>query len=209
MSAFLIISLVGWLSVVGLALLRSQKYAIFRGITLGLQVLFAATLGSVDFTSGQQTAPDALFAIDGVAGAGTKILEGAAYDPERVAVVVGSALGGQDNLEAEQARMAKRRSLAISPFVIPGLIINQGAGQVAQHLGLHRLPGFHLGRSIDPEQLRVGSREPKDEGLAVDIDPVVAVGDPRLDRDDGRCSAGPHRRERGLEPRVIRHRGEP
>ena len=44
MSAFLIISLVGWLSVVGLALLRSQRYAIFRGVTLGLQVLFAATL---------------------------------------------------------------------------------------------------------------------------------------------------------------------
>lgn len=44
MSAFLLISLVGWLSVVGLALLRSRAYATFRGITLGLQVLFAATL---------------------------------------------------------------------------------------------------------------------------------------------------------------------
>jgi predicted MPP superfamily phosphohydrolase len=44
MSAFLVISLVGWLSVVGLALLRSRQYAVFRGVTLGLQVLFAATL---------------------------------------------------------------------------------------------------------------------------------------------------------------------
>ena len=70
-------------------------------------------------------------------------------------------------------------------------------------------PGLDLGRSIDPEQLGVGSREPKDERLAVDLDPVVAVGDPGLDRNDGRCPAGPHRRERGLEPRVIRHRGEP
>jgi uncharacterized protein len=43
-SAFLLVSLVGWLSVVGLALLRSRAYATFRGITLGLQVLFAATL---------------------------------------------------------------------------------------------------------------------------------------------------------------------
>jgi predicted MPP superfamily phosphohydrolase len=44
MSAFLLISLVGWAAVVGLALLRSRAYAMFRGVTLGLQVLFAATL---------------------------------------------------------------------------------------------------------------------------------------------------------------------
>jgi predicted MPP superfamily phosphohydrolase len=44
MSAFLLISLVGWVSVVALALLRSRAYAMFRGITLGLQVLFATAL---------------------------------------------------------------------------------------------------------------------------------------------------------------------
>ncbi len=44
MSAFLVISLIGWLAVVGLALLRSRAYAMFRGITLGLQVLCAAAL---------------------------------------------------------------------------------------------------------------------------------------------------------------------
>jgi predicted MPP superfamily phosphohydrolase len=44
MSAFLLISLVGWLAVVGLALMRSRAYAMFRGVTLGLQVLFASTL---------------------------------------------------------------------------------------------------------------------------------------------------------------------
>jgi uncharacterized protein len=44
MNAFLAISLVGWVTVVGLALLRSRAYAIFRGITLGLQVLFAVGL---------------------------------------------------------------------------------------------------------------------------------------------------------------------
>jgi uncharacterized protein len=44
MSAFIVISLVGWAAVVGLALLRSRAYATFRGITLGLQVLFAGTL---------------------------------------------------------------------------------------------------------------------------------------------------------------------
>jgi len=44
MSAFLLISLGGWVTVVALALLRSRAYAIFRGVTLGFQVLFAATL---------------------------------------------------------------------------------------------------------------------------------------------------------------------
>ena len=44
MSAFSLISLVGWAAVVALALLRSRAYAAFRGVTLGLQVLFAATL---------------------------------------------------------------------------------------------------------------------------------------------------------------------
>lgn len=44
MSTFLAVSLAGWLLVVGVALLRSRAYAIFRGVTLGLQVLFASAL---------------------------------------------------------------------------------------------------------------------------------------------------------------------
>jgi len=44
MSAFVLASLVGWVAVVALALMRSRAYAIFRGVTLGLQVLFAAAL---------------------------------------------------------------------------------------------------------------------------------------------------------------------
>jgi len=64
-------------------------------------------------------------------------LEGKAYDPDRVALVVGSALGGLDLLDAEQAKVARRRNLATNPYLIPGLIINQAAGQIAQQLGLH------------------------------------------------------------------------
>lgn len=44
MSAFLVISLCGWVAVVAAALMRSRAYAIFRGVTLGLQVLFASAL---------------------------------------------------------------------------------------------------------------------------------------------------------------------
>ncbi len=58
-------------------------------------------------------------------------------DPHRAAVVIGSAFGGLDLLEIEQARMARRKSPAISPYLVPAMIINQLAGQVAQHLGLY------------------------------------------------------------------------
>lgn len=61
---------------------------------------------------------------------------GGPADPNRVAVVVGSAFGGVDFLEAQQARMRKRQDLSISPFLVPGLLINQAAGQISQHLRL-------------------------------------------------------------------------
>ncbi len=63
--------------------------------------------------------------------------EGREFDRNRVAVVVGSAFGGVDLLDAEQARMSRRKSLAASPYLVPGLIVNQAGGQIAQHLGLY------------------------------------------------------------------------
>ncbi|MGO9601048.1 MAG: beta-ketoacyl-[acyl-carrier-protein] synthase family protein [Isosphaeraceae bacterium] len=59
------------------------------------------------------------------------------FEPDRVALMVGSAFGGMDFLEAQQARMRRRADLAVSPFLIPGLLINQAAGQIAQHLHVH------------------------------------------------------------------------
>ncbi len=44
MSSFFLVSLVGWVAVSLLALLRSRFYAIYRAITLGLHVLFTAAL---------------------------------------------------------------------------------------------------------------------------------------------------------------------
>ncbi len=58
-------------------------------------------------------------------------------DPHRSAVVMGSAFGGLDLLETEQARMLKRRSPSISPYLVPAMLINQAAGQIAQHLKLY------------------------------------------------------------------------
>jgi 3-oxoacyl-[acyl-carrier-protein] synthase II len=70
------------------------------------------------------------------ADAGLKKADGR-LDPDRVAVAVGSAFGGVDFLEAQQARMRKRNDRSVSPFIVPGLLINQAAGQISQHLGLY------------------------------------------------------------------------
>jgi len=53
---------------------------------------------------------------------------------ERVAVVVGSAFGGMDLYETEREAASRRKNLGTSPFLVPGMIINQAAGQIAQQL---------------------------------------------------------------------------
>jgi len=59
------------------------------------------------------------------------------FDPHRVAVVVGSAMGGMDLVHKEQTRLHQRKTLRTDPYLIPGLIVNMAAGQIAQHLGFH------------------------------------------------------------------------
>ena len=78
------------------------------------------------------------------ADAGLDRLEsGRDFDSHRAAVAIGSAFGGHDLLDVEQARTARRKTLAVSPYLIPGLVINQASGQVAQAFGLY-------GPSISP-----------------------------------------------------------
>ena len=70
------------------------------------------------------------------ADAGLDRLDGQ-IDSHRAAVVMGSAFGGLDLLDAEHDRMIRRRSLAVSPYLVPAMIINQAAGQISQHLRLY------------------------------------------------------------------------
>ena len=112
------------------------------------------------------------------------------YDPQRVAIVVGSAMGGLDLYDAENARAAKRKSLATSPYLIPGMIINQSAGQIAQHLHL-RGPSIApanacVGGSFDrPRRRVVEKRRGRSRRLRRFGERVHAGGRQRLRHDEG------------------------
>jgi len=58
-------------------------------------------------------------------------------DRDRAAVCVGSAFGGVDFMESQQVRTRKRQDLSVSPFMVPGLVINQAAGQISRDLKLY------------------------------------------------------------------------
>ncbi|MDG3002784.1 beta-ketoacyl-[acyl-carrier-protein] synthase family protein [Paludisphaera mucosa] len=86
---------------------------------------------SARFLSLAMVAARAAWADAGLGGVEDRI------DRDRVAVAVGSAFGGMDFLEAQQARMRKRKDLSTSPFLVPGLLVNQAGGQISQQLRLY------------------------------------------------------------------------
>lgn len=61
-------------------------------------------------------------------------------DPDRIGVIVGSGIGGLHTIEAEHAQFIdlgpEKGPDRISPFIIPMLIVNMGAGQISIILGL-------------------------------------------------------------------------
>lgn len=59
-----------------------------------------------------------------------------AHDPFRCGVVVGSGIGGLDEIEDQHSRLFDRGPERISAFMIPKLIINSASGNVAVHWGL-------------------------------------------------------------------------
>src|SRR5438105_2160742 len=52
-------------------------------------------------------------------------------DPERVGVIIGSGIGGLPLIEEMHTKMLERGPSRVSPFFIPGLIINLAAGHVS------------------------------------------------------------------------------
>ncbi len=58
------------------------------------------------------------------------------YDPARVGIVVGSAIGGVGGILAQQEVMRERGADRVSPFFIPSVLADTASGQIAIALGL-------------------------------------------------------------------------
>ncbi len=57
-------------------------------------------------------------------------------NPERVGVIVGSGIGGLTTIEEELATLRERGSRKVSPFLIPKIIYNMAAGEIAIQYGM-------------------------------------------------------------------------
>jgi len=69
---------------------------------------------------------------EAVAASGLKI---DASNAERVGVAVGSGIGGLQTIEVQHKILLERGPSRISPFFIPGIIINMASGQISIELG--------------------------------------------------------------------------
>jgi 3-oxoacyl-[acyl-carrier-protein] synthase II len=57
------------------------------------------------------------------------------HDPDTVGVIVSSGVGGMDEIERNHKSMLERGIRRISPFTVPMMICDMGAGVVAMHCG--------------------------------------------------------------------------
>ncbi|HEY4028418.1 MAG TPA: beta-ketoacyl-ACP synthase II [Candidatus Dormibacteraeota bacterium] len=57
------------------------------------------------------------------------------HDPDAVGVIVSSGVGGMDEIERNHTAMLERGVRRISPFTVPMMICDMGAGVVAMHCG--------------------------------------------------------------------------
>jgi len=63
-------------------------------------------------------------------------LTGAAEDPERFGVIIGSGIGGLKSLEDQHTNLITKGPGRISPFMIPMMISNMASGLVSMEFGL-------------------------------------------------------------------------
>ena len=58
------------------------------------------------------------------------------FDPDRVGIVVGSAIGGLPGIVEQQDVLRERGADRVSPFFIPSVLVDSASGQIAISLGL-------------------------------------------------------------------------
>lgn len=62
--------------------------------------------------------------------------EGAAFDRDRVGVIVGSGIGGMETFEDQHRALVEKGPGRVSPFFIPMMIVDMAAGQISIQFGL-------------------------------------------------------------------------
>ncbi|MGY0236493.1 beta-ketoacyl-[acyl-carrier-protein] synthase family protein [Longispora urticae] len=67
------------------------------------------------------------------------IVVGRDVDPERVAVIVSSAGGGMATYEEQALGFDARGRVAVSPYLLPGMMMNQAAARIAIRFGIRGL----------------------------------------------------------------------
>jgi 3-oxoacyl-[acyl-carrier-protein] synthase II len=94
-------------------------------------------------------------------------------DPARVAILLGTGIGGLGTLQDQCASFFERGERGVSPNFVPMMMPNAAAGQVAIHLGLHG-PGFSIASACATGSHAIG------EGMRMiergDADVVLAGG---------------------------------
>ncbi|MHC4712259.1 MAG: beta-ketoacyl-ACP synthase II [Planctomycetota bacterium] len=63
-------------------------------------------------------------------------LDFAREDPRRAGVIVGSGIGGLQEIEDQHSRLLKRGPGKLSPFMVPKLMMNAASGQLSIYFGL-------------------------------------------------------------------------
>ncbi|MFO0917165.1 MAG: beta-ketoacyl synthase N-terminal-like domain-containing protein [Planctomycetaceae bacterium] len=58
------------------------------------------------------------------------------HDPFRCGVIIGSGIGGLNEIEEQHARLFDRGPTRVSPFMIPKLMVNAASGNVSVYWGL-------------------------------------------------------------------------
>ena len=94
-------------------------------------------------------------------------------DPARVAVLLGTGIGGLGTLQDQCTSFLDKGERGVSPNFVPMMMPNAAAGQVAIHLGLHG-PGFSIASACATGSHAIG------EGMRMiergDADVVLAGG---------------------------------
>ena len=94
-------------------------------------------------------------------------------DPDRVAVLLGTGVGGLTTLQEQCTSFIERGERGVSPNFVPMMMPNAAAGQVAIHLGLHG-PGFSIASACATGSHAIGEGMRMIERGAADV--VLAGG---------------------------------